>query len=84
MGCVVGHAPPLLSSISFFLSLSSRNRYVGNKMATFALQALGCDVAAINTVNFSKLTAPSLLGGWFHDISLPKNFSWESSTCIPV
>ena len=26
-------------------------------MATFALQTLGCDVAAINTVNFSKSAA---------------------------
>lgn len=28
-------------------------RYVGNTMATFCMQALGCEVAAINTVNFS-------------------------------
>jgi len=28
--------------------------YVGNKMATFVMQALGCDVGSINTVHFSK------------------------------
>ncbi|KAJ9659831.1 putative pyridoxal kinase [Neophaeococcomyces mojaviensis] len=30
--------------------------YVGNVMATFCMQALGCEVAAINTVNFSNHT----------------------------
>ncbi|KAF7502653.1 hypothetical protein GJ744_005407 [Endocarpon pusillum] len=29
--------------------------YVGNTMATFVMQALGCDVAALNTVHFSML-----------------------------
>jgi len=29
-------------------------RYVGNKMATFVMQSLGCDVSAINTVHYSK------------------------------
>ncbi|OAG41293.1 pyridoxal kinase, variant 1 [Fonsecaea monophora] len=29
--------------------------YVGNTMATFVMQALGCDVGAINTVHFSEL-----------------------------
>ena len=28
--------------------------YVGNKIAVFVLQSLGCDVAALNTVQFSK------------------------------
>jgi pyridoxine kinase len=28
-------------------------RYVGNTMATFVMQTLGCEVAAINTVQFS-------------------------------
>lgn len=28
--------------------------YVGNKMATFVMQSLGCDVSAINTVHYSK------------------------------
>jgi hypothetical protein len=28
-------------------------RYVGNKIAVFSLQSLGCDVAALNTVQFS-------------------------------
>jgi len=28
--------------------------YVGNKMATFVMQSLGCDVSAINTVHYSR------------------------------
>ncbi|KAF2028120.1 Ribokinase-like protein [Setomelanomma holmii] len=32
-------------------------RYVGNKMATFVMQSLGCDVSAINTVHYSNHTA---------------------------
>ncbi|KAH6638463.1 Ribokinase-like protein [Boeremia exigua] len=31
--------------------------YVGNKMATCVLQAMGCDVSAINTVHYSNHTA---------------------------
>ncbi|KAF2088369.1 Ribokinase-like protein [Saccharata proteae CBS 121410] len=31
--------------------------YVGNTMATFIMQALGCEVSAINTVNYSNHTA---------------------------
>ncbi|CAA9964458.1 pyridoxine kinase [Pyrenophora teres f. maculata] len=31
--------------------------YVGNKMATFVMQSLGCDVSAINTVHYSNHTA---------------------------
>ncbi|CAF9909270.1 MAG: Putative pyridoxal kinase [Alectoria fallacina] len=30
--------------------------YVGNKMAAFVMQAMGCDVAALNTVQFSTQT----------------------------
>ncbi|KAH8775584.1 Ribokinase-like protein [Diaporthe sp. PMI_573] len=30
--------------------------YVGNKIAVFAMQSLGCDVAALNTVQFSNHT----------------------------
>lgn len=30
------------------------HRFVGNTMATFVMQSLGCDVSAINTVHFSK------------------------------
>jgi pyridoxal/pyridoxine/pyridoxamine kinase len=33
-----------------------RPRYVGNKIAVFSLQSLGCDVAALNTVQFSTFT----------------------------
>ncbi|KAK1834807.1 pyridoxal kinase, partial [Podospora conica] len=32
------------------------DRYVGNKIAVFAMQSLGCDVAALNTVQFSNHT----------------------------
>lgn len=35
-----------------YLMISSR--YVGNTMATFIMQALGCEVAALNTVQFSR------------------------------
>lgn len=31
-----------------------RVRYVGNKIAVFTMQSLGCDVAALNTVQFSQ------------------------------
>lgn len=31
--------------------------YVGNKMATCVMQAMGCDVSAINTVHYSNHTA---------------------------
>ncbi|KPM45475.1 Proliferating cell nuclear antigen [Neonectria ditissima] len=34
----------------------SRATYVGNKIAVFVLQSLGCDVAALNTVQFSNHT----------------------------
>lgn len=30
-----------------------RRRYVGNTMAAFVMQVLGCEVAALNTVQFS-------------------------------
>ena len=29
-------------------------RFVGNTMATFVMQSLGCEVAGINTVHYSK------------------------------
>ena len=32
-------------------------RYVGNTMATFVMQSLGCEVAALNTVQFSKASS---------------------------
>jgi hypothetical protein len=45
--------------VSLAWSASIRNglcdwSYVGNKMATFVMQSMGCDVSAINTVNYSK------------------------------
>ncbi|KAM5383614.1 hypothetical protein ACJZ2D_001851 [Fusarium nematophilum] len=38
------------------LTRSRFSSYVGNKIAVFVLQALGCDVAALNTVQFSNHT----------------------------
>lgn len=43
-----------LSSGKTLLVLIMADSYVGNTMATFVMQALGCEVAAINTVNFSE------------------------------
>ncbi|KAJ4982794.1 pyridoxal kinase, partial [Stagonosporopsis vannaccii] len=37
--------------------------YVGNKMATCVLQAMGCDVSAINTVHYSNHTAYTQVRG---------------------
>ncbi|KAH7564208.1 hypothetical protein BM1_01255 [Bipolaris maydis] len=37
--------------------------YVGNKMATFVMQSLGCDVSAINTVHYSNHTAYKQIKG---------------------
>lgn len=34
------------------------SRYVGNTMATFCMQTLGCEVSAINTVNYSEQQVP--------------------------
>lgn len=34
------------------------SRYVGNKIAVFAMQSLGCDAAALNTVQFSQSHHP--------------------------
>ena len=34
--------------------LRPRSRFVGNTVAKFVLQCLGCEVTAINTVNYSK------------------------------
>ncbi|KJZ77876.1 hypothetical protein HIM_02513 [Hirsutella minnesotensis 3608] len=36
--------------------IDGRSSYVGNKIAVFVLQMLGCDVAALNTVQFSNHT----------------------------
>lgn len=35
------------------LTKDLQNSYVGNKIAVFTMQSLGCDVAALNTVQFS-------------------------------
>ncbi|KAK3336569.1 Ribokinase-like protein, partial [Cercophora scortea] len=39
-----------------FLSSPCYKSYVGNKIAVFSMQSLGCDVAALNTVQFSNHT----------------------------
>jgi hypothetical protein len=65
--------------------LRAENRYVGNTMATFVMQTLGCDVGAINTVQFSKFQRISLawcfpqrfdfavaLTGWGSPATLPR------------
>lgn len=38
-------------------------RFVGNTMATFVMQSLGCEVAGINTVHYSKDIQQSVLHG---------------------
>jgi pyridoxal/pyridoxine/pyridoxamine kinase len=48
-------------------------RYVGNTMATFVLQSLGCDVAALNTVHFSRSAYEHKL-----DRELTRSFSTSS------
>jgi pyridoxal/pyridoxine/pyridoxamine kinase len=40
----------------------SVSRYVGNKMATFVMQSMGCDVSAINTVNYSTIRTCTIRG----------------------
>ncbi|KAJ5688588.1 Phosphomethylpyrimidine kinase type-1 [Penicillium macrosclerotiorum] len=49
---VWSHAMTCKLTLSFPRSLS----HVGNSMATFTMQSLGCDVAALNTVHFSNHT----------------------------
>jgi len=51
---VYGSAPPLTKEPKprHPFRLTS-NRYVGNTMATFIMQALGCEVSALNTVQLS-------------------------------
>ncbi|KAK4043683.1 proliferating cell nuclear antigen [Parachaetomium inaequale] len=44
------------SYLRFYLAPKTLARYVGNKIAVFSLQSLGCDVAALNTVQFSNHT----------------------------
>ncbi|KAK0729234.1 Ribokinase-like protein [Apiosordaria backusii] len=46
------HSPTSLSGHAD----KQNERYVGNKIASFTMQALGCDVAALNTVDFSNHT----------------------------
>lgn len=38
--------------------------HVGNSMAVFAMQSLGCDVASLNTVDFSRLIFFQRLVRW--------------------
>ena len=39
---------------SKILHILSPHRHVGNSMAGLVMQSLGCEVAALNTVHFSK------------------------------
>ena len=41
-------------SFSSDIFISPSTRYVGNTMATFVMQSMGCEVAALNTVHFSE------------------------------
>lgn len=34
--------------------LTTFDSHVGNSMAAFVMQAMGCEVAALNTVHFSR------------------------------
>ncbi len=53
----MGESAPLLRQTAKCLTAY---RYVGNTMAAFVMQSLGCDVAALNTVQFSMgASAPS-------------------------
>jgi len=59
-------------------------RYVGNTMATFVLQSLGCDVAALNTVHFSRPTISHKELGWRNlpDLSPHPHCSAANDTMI--
>ena len=49
LNCAISHlASPKQSLIEY--------RYVGNKMAALVMQTMGCDVATLNTVQFSMPT----------------------------
>ncbi|KAF7536501.1 hypothetical protein G7054_g4476 [Neopestalotiopsis clavispora] len=57
--------------------VSGRRRHVGNKIAVFVLQSMGCDVSALNTVQFSKKSpqfAPTI-----HLFSKPKERQWKGT-----
>ena len=47
--CTICHLASPASSLTDY-------RYVGNKMAAFVMQSMGCDVATLNTVQFSMQT----------------------------
>jgi pyridoxal/pyridoxine/pyridoxamine kinase len=72
-------------------SLPTAIRYVGNKMATFVMQSLGCDVAAINTVHFSAsllqfpiLTHPQVTSSFHLSLksSLPSKYALQATTRV--
>ncbi|KAK3954880.1 proliferating cell nuclear antigen [Pseudoneurospora amorphoporcata] len=59
--CLSNEVPLLVEyniSASSYLRfyLAPKLTYVGNKIAVFSMQSLGCDVAALNTVQFSNHT----------------------------
>ncbi|KAF2200402.1 Ribokinase-like protein [Delitschia confertaspora ATCC 74209] len=53
----MAYDPPIPETRVLAIASHVVHGYVGNKMATFVMQSLGCDVSAINTVNYSNHTA---------------------------
>lgn len=53
---------PIINSTYRDLPLISTCSHVGNTMATFVMQSLGCEVAALNTVHFSTLRCNRSIG----------------------
>ncbi|KXX77468.1 Pyridoxal kinase [Madurella mycetomatis] len=53
---VASHVPKSLEPRLYAANTIPVPRYVGNKIAVFSMQSLGCDVAALNTVQFSNHT----------------------------
>ncbi|KAH7328406.1 Ribokinase-like protein [Stachybotrys elegans] len=51
-----GSEPPVPETRVLAVASHVVSGYVGNKIAVFVLQALGCDAAALNTVQFSNHT----------------------------
>ena len=43
-----------LEHVGQFPRLTRSHSHVGNTMASFVMQSLGCDVSALNTVQFSQ------------------------------
>ncbi|KAK0618281.1 Ribokinase-like protein [Bombardia bombarda] len=52
----MGDGPPVPDTRVLAVASHVVSGYVGNKIAVFSMQSLGCDVAALNTVQFSNHT----------------------------